>query len=293
MTRTIDISELGRGRFKALAIWASPSVAEAVDFGEVCEYPEVPKGSRFIVAVGGGSLIDKAKPVARDAGLPLVAVPTLWGSGADASPIAVTRAPDGSKAFEVSEALRPSFRAPWPAMASQASNVLKAWGAADVWSHALEGMTSPLADSETREGLARVLVALSSMDPTQGDSRAWLDRSATACALQARASAGLMHGIAHVLEPHLGWGHSRLIAASAPIVTPTLLKQSPAWTPMSARHSLDAARITTALEGLTTDADIETVRVAMGEHADEILRDPSTRTAGFLVRKKQLVTGLR
>ncbi len=45
----------------------------------------------------------------------------------------------------------------------------------------------------------------------------WLDASGKACALQARSSVGLIHGIAHTLEPELTraypgefWGHSRL-----------------------------------------------------------------------------------
>src|SRR5207253_332486 len=84
--------------------------------------------------------------------------------------------------------------------------------------------------------------------PLGADAR-WLDLSAEACVLQSRASAGLVHGIAHTLEPLLrgrearAFGHARLCSL---FLLPVLRLDgtiSEKWRDLCAAHGLDRERL--------------------------------------------------
>lgn len=106
--------------------------------------------------------------------------------------------------------------------------------------------------------------------------------------MQSRASVGLAHGIAHQLEGSLGIGHARLVAAALPTVFTLAVAEAPRWPDIAAAHGLDAERIAVRLTQLADAADVAAVRAALPEHWHAILRDPLTRTNGFLVRRAHL-----
>jgi alcohol dehydrogenase class IV len=162
----------------------------------------------WLIAVGGGLLIDQAKLARQEtAGVKLAAIPTLWGSGAEFSPIAVWME-GGKKLFRRDPALLPDVAIYFPDFAKTLSPELMRWGCGDAWAHALEGFLSPLASDETRRGLASTLQGMLNLGV--GNDPQWFELSALACAGQATSSVGLVHGMAHALEGVLGLGHARL-----------------------------------------------------------------------------------
>lgn len=156
-----------------------------------------------VIVAGGGSLIDHVKRVWRTeypAARELIAVPTIWGSGAEASPVAVWTE-DGKKRFALDESLRPTFVSFNPGFAVTVSPERARDACGDVWSHAIEGFLSPLSDDALRGQFAALIARLLEL-PIAADAR-WFEPGAEAAVLQARASVGLVHGLAHVLEPVL------------------------------------------------------------------------------------------
>jgi alcohol dehydrogenase class IV len=265
--------------------WVTPSAREL--FAAASGVPIVPpgtlpEGTAALVACGGGTLIDAAKAAAkrRPDPLTLVAIPSMWGAGAEASPVVVL----GSE-IVVDEAQLPDRVVLWPELTETVPADLRRWGAADVWAHALEAIASPLATPELRGELRAIAGELDGLDPLDGDARAWLALSGRACAAQARAGVGLAHGIAHTMRRRLaGWGHARLVAAVLPAVVRRLAQDAPRW----GDAGLDAATIAPQLDALTTPADTRTVLDAVRDHWPAVLRDPCTRTNGYLVRRSEL-----
>src|SRR5690349_15346693 len=56
------------------------------------DFRAIPLGTKTLVVVGGGTLIDRVKLLRKThrPALKLIAIPSIWGSGAEVSPIAVT-----------------------------------------------------------------------------------------------------------------------------------------------------------------------------------------------------------
>ncbi len=279
--------------FPAVA-WVTPSARDAFTARwdiEIVPTDTLPAGTATLVACGGGKLIDSAKAMCkrRPDPLVLVAVPSMWGSGAEASPVVVLDRPDGTKDITTDPAQLPDDVVLWPELTATVPADRRRWGAADVWAHALEAIASPLGDTVLRAELARIIHELESLDPVDGDALRWLELSGRSCAAQARAGVGLAHGIAHVMEAQLdGWGHARIVAAVLPAVLRRTAAESPRWRDAAAAHDLDAAAIATSLETLTTPEDTLTVLDALPAHWLRVLRDPCTRMSGYLIRRGEL-----
>jgi hypothetical protein len=275
-------------------VWATPSVrartAAIVRHPHHAALAPLPDGTRTLVAIGGGTLIDAAKVFRAEsaAGLRLIAVPSMWGSGAEASPVAVLQ--DGtSKVIRCGEQYLPDVRVRWPELAESAPARRIRHACGDTWSHALEAFLSPLATEELQGEIAELLGRLLEL-PIGQDAR-WFEESVGACRLQAGSSVGLVHGIAHTLEgplraeqPDFAWGHAALCS--------TFL-----WPVMALNFQLsDRARQRFAAGRLDPDAALAPSRALfeqeaydramplLASHWNEVLRDPCTRTNGALVR---------
>jgi alcohol dehydrogenase class IV len=288
-----DVGSLHDALSAPIVTWASavvtPKVRTELGLEPVAPGP-LPAETRTLVACGGGTLIDRAKALAkrRTAPVRVVAIPTLWGAGAEASPVIVLNGEHGAKEIAVDDGFIPDARVVWPGPSAAAPEVLRRAGAADVWAHTLESLISPLADATIRDEAATLAHALLPLTPDAEHATSWLDLSAWACALQSRASLGLAHGIAHQLEGPLAIGHARLVAAAMPTVFALAVAEAPRWPDVAAVHGLDAEQISARLASLVNADDAAAMRDALPEHWRAILRDPLTRTNGFLVRRAHL-----
>ena len=265
-------------------VWAS----HAVPAGEV--FPEerlqtggFPEGMRQLLVVGGGSLIDHAKFECAARKLRLIAIPSIWGSGAENTPIVVLDK-DGRKSFQVGEKFFPHARSIWPELANTVSERRRMAGCGDCWTHALEGFLSPVASEGLRLEMAELIRTL--IDTTLGAGDEWFQLSATAAEAQSRSSVGLVHGIAHQLEPLLeGWGHARLCALFLYPVMRFNFERSADVVRKFAAYGLEESRILALAKQLfDADAFAELLPVLEKSWAS-VLRDPSSRTNPVLVRK--------
>lgn len=249
---------------------------------------DVPVGVPWLVVAGGGRLIDEVKRwrAERSPATRIAAIPTIWGSGAEASPIAVTHG--ATKDIVIDPALRPDVRVHWAELADHLPPDLVRWACGDTLTHATEGLLSPLGDNGLRQELSalvrRMLGGVSA--PAE-----WFDLSAAACALQARASVGLVHGIAHVLEPAL-WvdgrrelsRHARLCAAwLAPVLRFNLRASPKAEERLQCYGIVPANLLATADRYWNPQDAIDTTEVVR-QLWPTIIRDRCTRTNVALVR---------
>ncbi|MBA2962922.1 MULTISPECIES: iron-containing alcohol dehydrogenase [Ramlibacter] len=248
-----------------------------------------------VVVVGGGTLIDRAKlwrhrhsPATR-----LIAVPSLWGSGAEASPVAVESVA-GRKVASMGVHLLPDARAVLPLLADLVPPRAARHGFGDVWAHALEAWLSPLADDRLRSDAAsfvRADLLPAALTPHPG----WFELSSRACTLQARAGVGLVHGAAHELEPLLaqedaqvlpgGGGHAHLCSL---LLWPVMRWNAERSPRVQALLGADAPAILARLRELHDPVEFEALATVMARAWPAILRNPITRTNAVLVRADTL-----
>jgi alcohol dehydrogenase class IV len=279
-------------------IWVTPSVRDTV--ARTLHRPIVDMAAGFpadadaLIVVGGGTLLDHAKRQRHlhASHVRLIAIPSLWGSGAEASPIVVTTHPD-HKEVSIDAGFLPDVRVVWPELAASAPAHLVRYACGDTWTHALEGFLCPLASGDLRIELAGILRELLLL-PIGNDSR-WFDVSARACAAQARSGVGLTHGIAHVLEPVLrawqpraGWGHARLCSAFLSPVLQLLVSVSDKVQALTGAYELDLAAIESAARSVFGSDDYAACLPELAECWPRILRDPCTRTSCVLIRPSYL-----
>lgn len=266
-------------------MWVSPSVADFVcrrlPYDRVSDVAAL-RDARDAIVIGGGSMLDAAKIDRWRSGASyrLIAVPSIWGSGAEATHIAVETV-DGQKVAHIHPRLLPEIRVHWPELGASVPAPAARHACGDAWSHALEGSLSPLANE------ARVDAGSDLMEQMLGlplaFHLAWFDLSARASRLQSQTSVGLVHGIAHTLEPVVNLGHAQLCATLlAPVFAFTRGAESTEQklATLGLAVSAIAARFRELFDAPTYDR----LRPLIAERWNEILRHPCTRTNARLVR---------
>ena len=292
--RVLTLDSLRCRQPESTIVWADPMVEDQVKkllpFATRSPLTSLPEGVQSLIVVAGGTLIDEAKVWRLENApyLELVVIPSIWGSGAEASPIAV-RNRGGKKEIRMDPRLQPDARAILPELAASIPPERAKLGCGDCWAHALEGFLSPLADAALRVELAvlinQVLPCRLTNDPV------WFDFSARACAGQARSSVGLVHGIAHTLEgilraqqPAADWGHARLCSLFLWPVMRFNELASGKWREISAQYGVDAARVMSVIRSFFDGPVYDSVLPALREHWVSVLSDPCSRTNSALVR---------
>lgn len=271
-------------------LWATPSVAarvrERLPFRAWSPAEPLPAGARNVVVAGGGTMLDEAKRFMHDdaPGVRLIAIPTIWGSGAEASPVVVLNREHG-KEIRLDDAYVPHERVIWPELAATIEPKRAREACGDAWAHALEGFLSPLATDELRAALAEVLRAM--IEIGAGTDPRWFELSARAAALQAKSSVGLIHGIAHTLEPVTGFGHARLCAIYARPVF-AFDRRTEKVGDLLRAHGLDPAAAERQCDALFDPDDYRATLPALEREWPKVLRDRCTRTNALLVRAADL-----
>ncbi len=295
--RRCDSADLASANLGRAYLYASPSVrervAEQLPFSMIDSLDALPADAETLVVAGGGTIIDRAKHfrVTQRPALRLIAIPSLWGSGAEVSPIAVLNGQH--KKIHFDDNFIPDQYVVWPELAQSAPLFLLRYACGDVWAHALEAFCSPLACESIRAQAAELMNEIAAY-PLAFDPR-WFDASAVACLLQARSSVGLIHGFAHVLEPLLraaepagNWGHARLCSTFLLPVLNFNLSRSPKVERLAAQNGLNMESVQAVAESLYSEAAYATAIALVGEHWEAIARDRCSRTNCVLVRRDSL-----
>jgi len=292
------LEELATFDFKNAAIWTLPFLRHKVERRlslPVIEDNEEPSGDLdTLIVIGGGVLIDRAK-VWRKENRPemrLIAIPSIWGSGAENSPIAILN--EGSKKrIQMGIEFLPDVRVIWAELAEGLPADLVKYACGDVWAHALEGFLSPIANDEVRNELADVIKSLEDL-PLENNPR-WFELSARACAEQAQSSVGLVHGIAHTLEgllklkyPEEYFGHAQLCAVYLWPVFSLNMQHSDKVDRMFDLYKINKGRVVEVIKQLFDEHIYDLGLPVLEENWRLVLREPASRTNCVLVRPDYL-----
>jgi alcohol dehydrogenase class IV len=200
---------------------------------------------------------------------------------------------DGKKTIDVSERFIPPVRVVWPSLAESLTADQVRDACADTWAHALEGFLSPLADDRLRARFSRLIQKLLALKASPRSE--WFAASAEASALQAKASVGLTHGIAHTLEgplravhPSDGWGHARLCAAFLWPVMAFNANASGTFRERLREREVSEPGVVARLHELWAKAAYLRALPELERRWSAVLRDPCTRTNSVLVRPAHL-----
>ncbi len=258
------------------------------------ENEEPESGLDTLLVIGGGVLIDRAKVWRKEnkPDMKLIAIPSIWGSGAENSPIAVIDE-GGKKIIQMDLEYLPDVRVIWNALSETIPEERIKYACGDVWSHALEGFLSPIASGEVRNELTDVVKSLERLaiknDP------AWFEFSARACAGQAKSSAGLVHGIAHTLEglmkqeyPEKYFGHAQLCGTYLWPVFSLNMELTNKIDNLFDQYGIDKAKVIDTLKKLFDENVYNLALPVLQDNWRSVLRDPSTRTNCALVRPSHL-----
>jgi len=179
--------------------------------------------SKTIIAIGGGSVIDLAKLAAHECSVPLVAIPTTIGAGAEVSQHAVLIDPaTRQKKVTSTSAMLPDTVIIDPSLVATLPTPMIVQQAIDAIAHAIEALVSRLASPFT-DMLA--LAALPQLVPTLEHLETkpeitTIERLQQAGILaglaQSSAATGLAHAFAHYLGPRLPQAHAALITRFLP-----------------------------------------------------------------------------
>jgi alcohol dehydrogenase class IV len=214
-------------------------------------------GPDALVAVGGGSAIGLAKAVARDTGLPIIAVPTTF-SGSEATDV-WGQTENGRKVTGTDPRALPAVIVYDPELVASLPPRLAVTSGLNAVAHAVDSFWAPRADPINRalgsEGLAALIPALRLLAGADGrhgsrgtDSSAESGVDAAGRVLYggylaavafASAGSGLHHKICHVLGGAYNLDHASMHAVVLPYVA--------AWNLSAAPDA--ASRISAALGG--------------------------------------------
>ena len=290
---TWTIEKLRTASLGRAAILSTKSASHAVrdlPFEAISSLDSLDIPPDTLIVVGGGSLMDRAKywRWTRSPQTRLIAIPSIWGSGAEASPVAVLDGDAGKQIF-VDDGLLPDVRCVWPELAQTVPPERARAACGDAWAHALEGFLSPLGDESLQRELAGIIRHMLTL-PLAPDP-GWFEPSAQACAAQARASVGLVHGIAHVLEhplreafPGSGWGHAKLCSVFLWPVMAFNREHSDKLPRLCAQFDIDEDAVWAVLRDLHSEQAYDEALPLLETHWMTICRDPCSRTNSVLVR---------
>ena len=287
--QVLSWNDLARFPTDGTRVWATdrvvPLANAALPFAVIGESDLPAAGQTRLVAIGGGAFIDRVKLWRREAspGTWLCAVASLWGSGAEASPIAV-RLENGRKVADMDPALRPEARAVWRELAAAIPERLARWGYGDTISHAIEAFLSPLAGDG--RAVAADFLKARLLPQAFDQSPAWFDLSAEACAIQARSGVGLVHGIAHTLEPELsGFGHARLCSAFLQPVFRYNVQRGEKVGALADAHGVEVDALDRACGAVFDADDYRALLPTLERLWDSVVRDPLSRINCTTVRR--------
>lgn len=220
-----------------VAVWSGPSTEPSLETVRQMAARAAEHQPDWIVAVGGGSIIDGAKLAWTLYEIPdcdlgaekppafgalrrkarFAAIPTTAGSGSEASQAAVLTHPKtGKKVPWVSPHLVPNLAILDAALTTSLPAEITVRSGMDALSHAVEAYTSRMATPFVRTLAATAIRSIfkdlprASQNPEELEPRqAMLGAAYLAGLCQSAASTGLAHALAHAAGPVLGIGHAQ------------------------------------------------------------------------------------
>lgn len=249
----------------------------------------------FILAIGGGSVIDLAKAIKYQTNKELVVVPTTPSTGSEVTPFAVSIDENKRKKIIHSHKILPEVVVLDPLLLKTIPQKTLGYMIFDIFGHSIEGLFSkfsnPLSDIFAKESLQILL------DNDTEEKGTYLSNMQIAGLLggfaQGMASTGLCHAIAHYFGPRYDIPHSQVIAVFLPAVVDLNLNNSSVGDKLKGLKQ-DGKNIVTELKKIQTHFGIDGKTISVPEEFDmedatiNIEKDVCTLTNPFRPTREQI-----
>lgn len=169
----------------------------------------------FILAFGGGSIMDLAKIVKREVSLKLLVIPTTPATGSEVTPYAVLIDDQKNKEVVISYKLLPEVVILDPSLLKTVSKKQMGYFIFDIVSHVIEALFSKSATLMSDAlAITSLNLVISSLD-NEIDNDNFFDQIQAAGTLgglvQGMAATGLTHALAHYFGPKYQLSHSKAV----------------------------------------------------------------------------------
>lgn len=242
-----------------------------------CEHFYPRAESELIVIVGGGFQIDRLKKVTKDfdSEKNILVIPTLFGSGAEVSSVCVVNENDKKIIYNNSKYL--------PEYYYYSSSFIETWnleiiknGIGDLLSHFYEGILSPLRKISHEDKITEFYES-SIRQITKADLFSLYEISNQANKIQLEASVGLIHSIAHIVEPKLiNVGHACICRnLLLPVMSYNL--RSPIVKEKLMKFGISEKLVIEQCRSLFDKEQYSTIYNTSKKHWSEILSDPFSK----------------
>ncbi len=182
------------------------------------------KNIDFIVAIGGGSVIDLAKIVKKDLGIEMAAIPTTIGSGSEVSQFSLINTGGAKKIFHFEKLL--------PETILLDQNFLLTINKDDIFSQSIDGLAhgfealvsklaNPLSDILSLSGISLIYNNLLKIKAIEKNPDVILELkigSTLTGLAQSSVGTGLAHSLGHYFGVKNGIGHAQAITMFLPAV---------------------------------------------------------------------------
>jgi alcohol dehydrogenase class IV len=231
-----------------------------------------------IIAFGGGSTIDVGKLAGQKLQVPVIAIPTTLGSGAEVSQHAVL-IDNHRKQVTSSPDLVPQVVLYDAKLLTSLAKQDIIWQALDALAHGLESLVSrlanPLTDTLAATSVEQLVKNLQELPeevkPTDLEN---LQQAAMWAGLaQSCAATGLAHAFAHQLGPRLQISHSQAVARFLIDVVSLNREHGSSYDKLSVLASVKANTLLATLENLYTDLPLEFPRLSLKQDLDSVASD--------------------
>ena len=232
-------------------------------------------GFDYLIALGGGAVIDLVKLVKKELGLRMVALPTTIGSGAEASQHALLIEGE-TKKIQSSPELLPEVVLVSPDFVKSLSRQQIILQAVDALSHALEALVSrmayPLSDSFALRATAALYDNLSKLNEQEPKEQILSDLQTAALLAglaQSSVGTGLAHSLAHYYGAKHKISHSKAIASFLIDVLKLNNQQTDKYQKLNQIKDLSADNFIEKLESLFKELKVESVGIEIGDNLEE------------------------
>lgn len=203
---------------------ANPKEEEVIKGEELCKqfHPD------SIIAIGGGSVMDMAKLIRHHAKIfvPLIAIPTTAGSGAESTKFAVCYIKGAKQSIEVPEML-PNIAVLMPELTMSGNKYLTATCAFDAFAQAIEAYWNRLATDESdyfsKEAIVMLFFGLTQFIESRGScivQRSWREMMMGGANMAGQAinltRTTAPHAMSYILTSKYGYPHGHAVALTFP-----------------------------------------------------------------------------
>tara|TARA_B100000315_G_C14527551_1_gene564562 strand:- start:291 stop:1391 length:1101 start_codon:yes stop_codon:yes gene_type:complete len=253
----------------------------------------------FVLAVGGGSVLDLAKSIKEDISIPLVVVPTTPATGSEATPYAVLiNQENKTKSIINSQKIIPEVVVLDPGLVSSLPKKQLGFSLMDILAHSLEALVSKksnvLSDSFVFESLRLIKNNYHRLEGDKKILEPFLLSGFLGGLAQNMAAVGLVHAFAHYFGPRYNVPHSQAISLFLEPVLELNMSRTDKYEKLNAANVVSKEDLLSLIQRIKLKFEIRDEKIRLpvdfdrAEAIQKIRRDVCSMTNPILASEEEI-----